>query len=472
VAQGELSPEQTLQARYQKVADEWVRQRAGQSVGASAANIGAGGSASVSRAFRGQGQGGSRFRGAEGGQELSGDVPLAPNFDQAARDRLNTASAATRDRKQTYDTGPVGTSLRSAGMQGQYRAMDSAVPAQIFRRGPSGFQSVEAYRKAAGDPKAMGVVGDYAAASLRQAALKPDGTLDPVRFSAWRKAHADALRALPELAGRFEDAATASRAVEDVAAIRRDALEHYQRGAFGQLIDAHGPEDVTRVIGGLFGQKDSGKAMRALVAETGKDPAAQQGLRKAVVEHIMRKFISNTEAGTTEQGLVKSDQFQTFVKNNAPVLRQIFNENEVNSLRAVASDLQQANRSITAVKLPGGSNTAQDTAARQLSILSKLVHHGRDAAAGAALGLGAAGPIGAIVGTLGGAAVTAMRDAGMKRVDDLVRDALLNPELARKLLAKGPESGMTSRQIAIAQYLRRNSAAALFNQTAGGNDRK
>jgi hypothetical protein len=31
---------------------------------------------------------------------------------------------------------------------------------------------------------------------------------------------------------------------------------------------------------------------------------------------------------------------------------------------------------------------------------------------------------------------------------------------------------MTSRQIAIAQYLRRNSAAALFNQTAGGNDRK
>jgi hypothetical protein len=45
-----------------------------------------------------------------------------------------------------------------------------------------------------------------------------------------------------------------------------------------------------------------------------------------------------------------------------------------------------------------------------------------------------------------------------------LRDALLNPELARKLLAKGPESGSKSRQIAIAQYLRRNSAAALFDQ--------
>jgi hypothetical protein len=55
-----------------------------------------------------------------------------------------------------------------------------------------------------------------------------------------------------------------------------------------------------------------------------------------------------------------------------------------------------------------------------------------------------------------------MRDAGMKRVDDLVRDALLNPELARKLLMKGPESGAASRQIAIAQYLRRNSAAAFL----------
>jgi hypothetical protein len=75
-------------------------------------------------------------------------------------------------------------------------------------------------------------------------------------------------------------------------------------------------------------------------------------------------------------------------------------------------------------------------------------------------------------GGVGGSLVTAMRDAGMKRIDDLIRDALLNPELARKLLAKGPESGSKSRQIAIAQYLRRNSAAALFNQTAGENDRK
>ena len=476
VARGEISPEQTLEARYQKVADEWFRQRAGQSIGASAANAGAGGSAPISRAFRGQGQGGSGFRGPEGGQELSGDVPLTPNFDQAARERLNTATAATRDRKQTFDAGPVGAALRSAGMQGQYRSMDSAVPAQIFRRGPSGFQSVEAYRKASGDPRAMGVLGDYAAASLRQAALKPDGTLDPVRFSAWRKAHADALRAIPELAGRFEDAATASRAVEDVAAVRRDALDHYQRGVFGQLIDAHGPDDVTRVIGGLFGQKDSAKAVRALVTETRNDPAAREGLRKAVADHIMKKFISNTEAGTTEQGLVKSDQFQTFVKNNGPALRQIFDENEVKSLRAIAGDLQRANRSITAVKLPGGSNTAQDTAARQLSLLSKLVHHGRDAVAGAALGLGtgvgtgaafgfgSAGPIGALIGTLGGATVAAMRDAGMKHVDDLIRDAMLNPELARRLLMKHVP-GSKAQEVSLTNYLRRNATAALFQAT-------
>jgi hypothetical protein len=478
VARGEINPEQTMAAALQQKVDLWRNENASRRAFEEGAGIVAdGGSSALRPGSRGESQARGRSGNPPSDQGLSRDVPLTPNFDQAARDRLNNATAATRERKQTYDAGPVGTTLRSAGMQGQYRSMDSAVPAQIFRRGPSGFQSVEAYRKAAGDSKAMGVLGDYAAASLRQAAQKPDGTLDPARFAAWRKAHAEALRALPELAGRFDDAATASRAVEDVAAIRRDALEHYQRGVFGQLIDAHGPDAVTRTIGGLFGQKDSAKAMRTLVAETRNDPAARGGLKKAVVEHIMKKFISNTEAATTEQGLLKSDQFQTFVKNNGPVLRQVFSEPEINSLRAIAADLQRANRSITAVKLPGGSNTAQDTAARQLSLLSKLIHHGRDAVAGAALGLGtgagtgaafgfgSAGPIGALIGTLGGATVAAMRDAGMKHVDDLIRDAMLDPELARRLLTKYSPSSKTQ-GLSIANYLRRNTAATLFQSNA------
>jgi hypothetical protein len=312
----------------------------------------------------------------------------------------------------------------------------------------------------------MGVLGDHAAASLRQAAVKPDGTLDPVRFNAWRKAHAEALRAMPELAARFDDAATASKAIDDVAAIRREALDHYQRGVFGELAKANTPEDVTRIIGGLFGQKDSASKMRALVSETRNNPAAREGLRKAIVDHILNKFISNTEAGSSELGLLKSDQFQNFVRNSTPILRQVFSDPEINSLRGIASDLQRANRSIAAVKLPGGSNTAQDTAARQLSLLSKIIHHGRDTAAAATAGFGAAapfglGPIGALLGTVGGSVVTAMREAGMKRVDDLIRDAMLNPELARRLLVKY-QPGTKGQQLSLANYLRRNAAATLF----------
>jgi hypothetical protein len=64
--------------------------------------------------------------------------------------------------------------------------------------------------------------------------------------------------------------------------------------------------------------------------------------------------------------------------------------------------------------------------------------------------------------------IDAMRDAG---IDDLIRDALPDPELARKLLAMGPEGGSRGRQITIAQYPRRNSFAALFDQysTRWGN---
>jgi hypothetical protein len=470
VARGELAPEDAIAARVQDWRNVWYsRQAEAGALNRAGARGNAGaGSTTISGPRGAASQAGERFGSSASDKGLSRDVPLQPNFDQAARDRLNAATAATRDRKQTFDTGPVGQVLRPAGMQGQYRTVDAGVPATIFKRGPTGFQSVQAYQRAVGNPQAMGVLGDYAAASLRKAAAKPDGTLDPARFATWQKAHADALRAMPELAARFEDAASASRAIEDVAAIRREALEHYQRGAFGQLANASTPEDITRIVGGLFGQRDSAKAMRDLVAETRNNPAAREGLRKAIADHILNKFISNTEAGSSEIGLIRSNQFQNFVRDNAAALRQVFSEQEVNSMRAIAADLQRANRSITAVKLPGGSNTAQDQAATQLSLLSRIIHHGRDAAVGATAGFGATapfglGPIGALAGTVGGSVVTAFRDAGMKRVDDLVRDALLNPELARRLLAKIPSNAKTG-QMGLVQYLRRNTAAALFDQ--------
>ena len=66
------------------------------------------------------------------------------------------------------------------------------------------------------------------------------------------------------------------------------------------------------------------------------------------------------EGATTGRGLIKSDQFQTFVRQHEDSLRAVLTPEQFATLRNVADDLQRANRSLTAVKIPGQSNTAQD----------------------------------------------------------------------------------------------------------------
>jgi hypothetical protein len=51
---------------------------------------------------------------------------------------------------------------------------------------------------------------------------------------------------------------------------------------------------------------------------------------------------------------------------------------------------------------------------------------------------GAPGAVAGVVGTIGTVVGHAMRQAGLKSVDSLVTDAMLNPELARVLLTKLP----------------------------------
>lgn len=353
--------------------------------------------------------------------------------------------------------------------------MDASVPDTFFRPGPKGFEAVQLLGRAIGDEHAQTLLQDTAAASLRQFALRPDGTLDPIRFASWRQKYSDALRALPgDLGDRFADAARATEAIDHVAAIRRYALEIYQRNAIGKLIEAKDPADVSKIIGGVFSGKNPVGSMRELVTETANDPAAREGLRKAVVDFITGRFISNTEAAASDQNLIKADAFQTFVKQHAGSLRQVLTAPEYNMLKAIAADLRRSNRSLTAVKIPGQSNTAQDALPELKkamtpgsgSLLAQLV-----VAGGGGYGVhGLTGALTGIAGVLGKNVVGRMHEAGMEKVGDLVRQAMLDPELARVLLSKAPAKPDTGTAMTLAHRLRRLSVYAPtaigFNQRA------
>lgn len=359
------------------------------------------------------------------------------------RSRYGEALRAFPELMQRVGTAEHASRLLDASRAIPEGIMDAAVPARIFRPGPGGAESVNAFRTAVGDQQATAVLQDYAVSSLRQAAEHRDGplmgTLDPAKVRAWRQKHGDALRAIPEVDRMLADPVAASEAVAKVAADRKAQMDAYQQGTVGRLLGLDDPADVTRTIGGIFSRQDAVQQMARLAREAAGNPEARQGLRKAVSGYINLRFVGNTEGATSGADLLRSDAFQQFLRQSGPALRTVLSEDEMKTLGAIAADLKRSNRSVAAVKLPGGSNTVQDLTAisrsqQQPSILSRVLSLAGSAGVGAVTG----GPLASIAAVAGTEAVQAMRRAGLRNVDDLVRDALLNPERARALLAKAP----------------------------------
>jgi hypothetical protein len=87
----------------------------------------------------------------------------------------------------------------------------------------------------------------------------------------------------------------------------------------------------------------------------------------------------------------------------------------------------------------------------QPSILLRLLSQGAGAAA---TWITTGSPI---WGWLGVKTIGAFRDAGMKRVDDVLREAMLNPELARALLEKAPRDPDMGSLTRLASVLRKAS---------------
>lgn len=446
VASGAMRQEDTILAQWEAAfsasAEQWLGDRA-RSFGASGiAGAGANGAArttAIPPIHGGQGTGRSGFADPSGDQGISGTGSLAPNFDQAARDRLNAASEATKQRAQTFGRGPVGDVLRRSGSEGPYNVPSSAVAERFFRPGPQGYENVQALRQAAGDPDTMAAIRDYALSTLRRSAIREDGTLDPAKVQGWKSRHRDALRAFPEVDGMLADPVRAAEAMEQLAVQRKQSLDTYRQGLTGRLIGVDNPEDVTRAIGSVFTSPQPATLMRQLAEQVRGNAEATEGLRKAVADSMVQRLVSNAEAATSGRSLIKADQFQNFVRQNEAALKEVLKPAEISMLKAIGDDLQRANRSIASVKLPGGSNTAQDLVA--LARSSQPQSWGRIFLAALAQGGGGfavGGPIGGLAAIAGGQAMGALRRAGMEKVDDLLTDAMLNPQRGLLLLAKAP----------------------------------
>ncbi len=443
---GNLTAEQLLDgvsAKYGKAAGT-----DGQSAYASPVGQGDGGRGGEARGI-GLGAGGETAPGAGSGQgggpRILPEAPaLTANFDQAAADRYAAARQATADRASTFKNAPgVGEVLRGGPRSGTFRTADSDVPATLLEAGAKGSDVINAYMAAGGTPEA---VSHLAAFALRQNAMRADGTIDPAKFAVWSHRYASALSAVPEVRERFNTAASAQDAVEATMGQHAEAVRALQATAAGKFLGNADPvAQVNSILRGRTAQAD----MADLAAVTANNPDARAGLQRAVAELILRDMKTDQATVTGGETQLRSAQLQAFIRKSSPALREIMTDRQVNTLQAVVDDLQRSSLSVSGTKVPGGSDTIQNKGATAMTLGRALMAESKNsmvaggAGAGAMLGMILGGPAaGALGGAAGGAtalagrAVGAARAAGMKTVDDLVREAMLRPEVAQVLLQR------------------------------------
>lgn len=420
-------------------------------------------SSGISRAHGAEVSGSRGLGNAPRDPRLSGDG-LSANFDEDALGRLNTAREATQTRVNMFDNNTLKPIRQRPSTQSPYDMQAASVPGRIFRPGAKSFDDIGNLRRAVGDTKAMSMLQPYAVDRLRAAALREDGTFDPAKLATWRRSHSDALRAFPGLARKLEDAGKASEAMGEVAAARKLQIDEFQKGALGRVLGVEDPEDIVRTIGAIFSRQDRNAQFLRISDAIGGSSEAREGLRKAVVDYVIGRFVGNTEAATSGIGTIKSDMLQSFVKDNKGALRIAgFDDAEMQVMENIAKDLQQTNRSVASVKLPGGSNTAQDTFGIRGTdtpgtILSKLA--AASFASGGVTSL-VAGPVVGIPVGIATALTAAMRQAGLQRVDDLIKDAMLNPARAKYLLLKATPANVKMASTTLGQMYRRAALASL-----------
>ncbi|WP_439625933.1 hypothetical protein [Shinella sp.] len=489
VANGQIAEADTLFANMQRQIQGWYDQRQqaqgmGEGVGNAVGTYVPGGSSRLSPISGTAEQGGRQFRDTSGNPGVQ-ETGILPNFDPGARDRLDAARAATRERAETFDNKTLGPMRRRPAYTAPYDMAAESVPAKVFFGRPESARAIDQYRRAVGQEAADQQIQQYAVARLRQAAFNPDGSVNPSKLETWRRSHAEALDKLPALRQQVDELAASARSLADTesaatrigkdasrasnaeiaAAARRQRLmtDAAQRSRLGKVMNADSADAVVKQVGNVFARQDAGSEMMKLNLATRSDPEARAGLRRAVVDHILGKFVGNAEAGTSGQSLIKGEAFQTFVKEKAGALRAAgFTPDEINTIQNIAADIRRSNRSISAVRIPGGSNTAQDIYAAAKSdaagsVLSRI--------------LGAYATGGSIVSMVGGKMASALREAGFQSVDDILADALLNPARAKLLLQrmpKNPESGALDR---LTELYRRTPAATL-GSTQGGGERQ
>ena len=392
---------------------------------------------------------------------------LRARFEGAAqqRQRLDDLRA---ERKAIDDQHPL------AGV-----GTNADLAARYWRSGPKGAESVQQFmRDTNGSPEALQTLNDLALSDLRGAAFR-NGQWSQAGYEGWMKRHESALGELPDVARRVQTIGDAQRAVADVAARRQDAVQSYQQSAAAHYLTKNGePIEPQAAIASLVRSKTAQVDARSLVQMAARDPDALQGIRRATVDWLLNRVRSAAEAGTTGEAQLRTAALTKVMQDDKiqRVLGEVLTPEQRGVLRGVAESAALEARSYSATAIRGSPGTAADIHAlahephspsmlTQIAI-AELGGQALEHAASATGPWGLALRASSYVGTI---AYNAMRAAGLKNVEDLTAQAVLQPELGRYLMQRAvtdPKSPV------LPELARRIAVLGAASAPRGFNDRR
>lgn len=353
---------------------------------------------------------------------------------QDVKQRYQDARDATRDYKGTFAENAVGRVLKRGINDEGFNTSSSNVAQGLFDK-PENFKSFMDAASKGGEKldkvraSLMDDMEDYAAFSFRRAATK-DGLVSEGNYAKWMRDHAHALDEFPELKAKFETAKKAQATLDEVSTAQAQAIKDHQSKAFALVTKGEQPRVVVaRTI-------ENPDEFDKLVMKVGPDPAATEGLRRAVVEHIADKSVN-------VKGDVNVEPMGKMYDRLLPSLKQVFDESELKNLKAVIdSAAEEAIADKSTRTRAGDQGTEVKQAVKSVwNVFVRKMGYGIFAgAAGTAAVAGEAMAMHTIMGGAAGAGIgivaAQLAHMRMNNAKDVMVEMMLDPKMAHLWMTK------------------------------------
>lgn len=365
-----------------------------------------------------------------------------------AVEKLKAATDYWRDiHIPTYRQGVTGRILQT-DRTGAQKVLDSSIGGEYFKSGKGAAEAAADFNRTFGaDPKAKGLIKDYASQSLLKYARNPvTGELDSLRIARWLSQHSDAIKAY----GIEKDFANLKKAMS-LADAARETEATFNKSSLAKALNIDPDAAIKEVLMTGTGRKQSIQRLKELVRIANSDTtgAALAGLKAGIGDYFQNEITITTRdlAGKKLESLAKIDKFMEAFR---PALKDsgLYTPKELKAFdnvhQAVAAIGQQQRPH------PGYSN----------STTSDLLS--RAAASGTSVVLGRFGIYGTAL-----KAYSLLERPIREQIDDAVVRAVFDPRYADLIAGLASDIKKTTATKAAERFTRR---VAVLGAIAKGNE--